>query len=353
MDKNLKKLLKNLDLVSVFNAVIKNYDYDDIVQSNTKRDNLMKYPKYKKYDDFILKNFNNVISSGYKGMLWEQSESNDSFRHVALNREFDSENIKLRLYLSPTDENLYLIINEVLKKCCIKKIPIYLKYNRENRKDKILFYLNNKSELDQIIEVLHEIKKDSPALFKNLDKMVSLICESSFDGAYITTEQLINRPNGTSYESYNILFSSVLHEIRKLMMFELQIPVYSQNCFDSFDSNLLNNIFIKNCIYVFKKYGLLIFFNEDNKFDILTNKKFSGIYQSLNETITLVEGGLEIGVRLENQIFRYYFIPYGKKIPTDNNFCGCQYTDMNIHSRDKINLYPGSKTKMRYLDIQK
>lgn len=337
--KECKDALLKIDYESLLDAVIYNFSYDELVESKIKRPNLLDIPEYNDKDKRISDILNKLISRGEEVKVWEQDERKDTFKHIAINREFHpigGQN-KFRLYLSPEDNDLYYIIFELIKRTTEQGRDIYLKYSRENRIDKILMYLKNKTDVDEKIKLLEEIKKDYPTLFQNMEKSIGWISKTSFEGVYITTEKLVKRCNGTDYDSYTILFSSMINEMRMLLLYNLGDINMPQEQLEKYDRKMLYNIFGKICIKVLGKYGVLLY-NEGEKLNVFTNEKFPGVEMPLNEDISvdIRNNFLEIGIRINGNIFRYYQIPASSQMDLNNiEYNKLTYYDMDINDHIK------------------
>lgn len=334
MDKYLNKLYLN----SLFNLVINEADYDEIVTIDNSRGNLFDNPMYKQNDDILKSNYEKAKASGMIGEFWEQSDKGNTFRHIAVNRTFADGN-HLRLYLCPEDHNLYQIVNELLKKSMHKNIPIYLKYSRENRYDKIVVYLKNPQELLIITNLLEEIKSDNPSWFTNMKKSATWLSESKFKDAYIAPEKITKRDYNVEYPSYTKVVQAMLINIRNELFFTFQV-----NNIEELKKNSKQEVF--NVFYYYLKreigkMGLYLFYNETGELLAYTNSLFPGFGKSTDEDIILTKNGLEIGKRIDISNKRYYKIPFGESLPTNaSEYKKFEYYDANDTTMKNKILYP-------------
>lgn len=245
------------------------------------------------------------------GDFWEQDKKENTFRHIAVNRVFSGKN-HLRLYLCPEDTYLYPIVNELLKRSLHGNIPVYLKYSRENRYDKLVIYSNDQYNLLEITNLLGEIKKDNPNWFNNMKKSPVWLSESKFKGAYIAPEKITKRDYNMEYKTYTIAIQAMMANIKNELLFYFKVN--NMNDLKNMNKQEVFNIFC----YFFKreigKMGLYLFYGENGKLNVYTNSLFPGFGKSVDEDISLTVSGIEIGKRIDEHNKRYYKIPFGKTI---------------------------------------
>jgi len=322
---------KNVDFSYLLNLIMDDFEYEDLVLMGAPK-NLLDDPVYKQSDDILKQNFDNALKGGMVGSFWEQSKNNNTFRHIAVNRVFDGKN-HLRLYLSPKDEYLYLIVNEMLKRSFRNNIPIYLKYSRENRYDKIVVFIHNKTDLALITKLLEEIKNDHPEWFDNMKKSPIWLSESKFKGAYITPEKCTKKDINNDFSSYTKAFETMMNNVRSEVLF----------CFRINDRKKLKNInrneLLKVFSYYFKreigKMGLFFYYDENNNLVAYTNSLFPGFGKSVDEAIRLTDEGLEIGKRIDASNKRYYKIPFGNAIPNSSE----EFKKFPFYDLDDVTYY--------------
>lgn len=338
------KALSKLDYKSLLDAVIYDYDYEELVKLNSQAPNLLEIPEFYKKDIKITEILNKLISLGKKIKVWEQNETGNTFKHIAINRDFhpdDGQN-KFRLYISPENGSLYYIVYELIKRTVTQGGDIYLKYSREDRVDKILIYLKNKSDLFDKIRLLKDIKESYPILFQNMQKSIGWISESPFDGAYIAPENLVKRCNGAEFDSYTLLFSTMLKEMKMLLLYSLGDVNMPIEQLENYDRDTINNIFKKICIKVLGKYGVLLYQEGDN-LRVFTSDEFPGVGMPLNEEISIDSKNncLEIGRRKNGSIFRYYQVPISERIDLYRiDYSKLSYYDMDFNDHLKKKVYP-------------
>lgn len=308
----MNEILGKFDREALLRIVLEEKEYEDLVSLGNGNINLLNNPVYQKYDEKLKDNFDEVIATGIKVDFWEQTKSSDSFRHMAINRKFNEEN-KLRLYLCPKDEFLYFIVNELLKRCSKTGEPIYLKYSRENRYDKIVMFLKNSEDLYSKLSLLEKIKSENPIWFSDMKKADTWLSESSFKGAFITPEKITKRDINSEYASYTMAVIALMSNVKKELMFHFKV----------LDSKMLKNVQHDELMKVFCYYflrelgkmGLFIYFDDKNKLEIYTNSLFPGFGESVDEDIRITKDGLEVGKRIDEKNKKYFKIPFGKSIP--------------------------------------
>lgn len=332
------KYLNKLDLNSLFNLVISEADYDEMVTIDNSRGNLLDDPLYKQNDDILKSNYEKAKANGMIGEFSEQSNKGNTFRHIAVNRKFNGGN-HLRLYLCPEDHNLYQIVNELLKRSLHKNIPIYLKYSRENRYDKLLIFLKNPQELLTITNLLEEIKSDNPSWFTNMKKSATWLSESKFKDAYIAPEKITKRDYNVEYPSYTKAVQAMLINIKNELFFEFQV-----NSMEELKKNSKQDVFNAFCCYFEReigKMGLYLFYNENDELLVYVNSLFPGFGKSTDEDILLTKNGLEIGKRIDISNKRYYKIPFGESLPTNaSEYKKFEYYDANDVIMKNKRFYP-------------
>lgn len=340
MDYKRTMVLDKINYKEIFDCIINDaIYYEDLVQGDSQYRNLLENEFYKQCDEAILRNFNKAVSEGVRGRLSEQSPNKDAFRHIFLNHTKQIEKIRYRLYLTPKDEVLFHLVNEICAQSIKNELPIYIKYNRKNRKDKLLFYLQDEEDYLKVVKMLFEIKTKHPEYFTNMGHMASLVSESEFPGAYLTFEKHLIGVNDREFNSYNTLFCSILNEIEDLMKFSCKSSKEDKKKFKELDQEyLFNEIFKPICLRTLLKYGVILYY--DNGLQHIVNELTPELCKPLNEYIGTNNDGLVIGLRQKNNLFRFFYIPYGKKIPNNNELYQYQYEDMNFNEYLLRDLYP-------------
>ena len=311
-----KEFINAIDFNDLLDCVINNDDYDSIYErTGIKRKNLLEYEYYKKYDNFI-KDQLKLISSSTPVLTDEQSKTNDSFFHVAINRNFG--NNKFRIYLSPSDENLYPLINEILKRSYKTDREIYLKYNRDNRLDKIIVYLQDINDLLDKLQLIEEIKKDYPQYFVNMKKSSFWISPSKIDGVYISPEAHIQRIDGGAFPSFGILVNVLINQMKEYLYFclnelddEKTVPL------KKYSKSYLMTLFKPICQRMIAMYGAFIY-QEGNDINMFYSDEFQGLAMPVNERVKFNRDTkkLEVLKRYDNS-FVVYEVPIGSSIIDD------------------------------------
>ena len=323
------EFINKIDFEDILNCVINNEDYESIYdKTGIKRENLLKYEKYKKYDEHIKKqlalinNTNIVVTS-------EQCKTNDNFFHVAINRRFSDPHNKFRIYMSPTDENLYLLVNELLKRSYRENKKIYLKYGRQNRLDKIVMYLQSKDDLLDKLDLIEKIKKEHPNYFVNMGKSSFWISPSKIDGVYISPEAHIKKIIDGNFPSFGILMNSVIGQIKEYLYFALgELGEEKDMPLKKYNKDYLMSLFKPICQRMLAMYGAFIYLDK-NELKMFYSDEFPGIYMPINEYVKFNRDTkkLEVLKRYDNE-FVLYEVPLGS--PIYNNYEDSDYVFYDI-----------------------
>ena len=276
-----KKALLEINYETIFNAVIN--DNEDKKIEETKDDsqhNLLDDEEYKLLDNTILKIYNRLIEHNIKGDLFEEDkETRRTYRHIAINRDFNQRN-KIAIFMSPKNNYIYYIISELMKRSYKENKSIYFKYTRENKIEKIIIYAVNTNDAYEKLEMIDKIKQEYPVLFTDMKRSKGWISRTNIEGVYIEPDKLIKKNDGTEYENYEELFRDVLNEMKSKLLLKLKdinvtIEELRENKIDE-----INDLFMPICIDIIGKYGILLY--EDNeKLKVFVNEKFPGVEKPL------------------------------------------------------------------------
>ena len=335
--KECDKALSKIDYNLLLDAIINDYGYDDFIRSKNDRANLLMIPKYKDMDDKITKILQKLINHNKLIRTWEQDKT---FKHIAINREFEPGNNKFRLYLSPNDDNIYYLIFELIKRCTENNMDIYFKYDITNRVDKIVIYLKNKNDLDSKIKLFESIKSDYPTLFENMDRSIACISKTKVEGVYMAPEKIIKRKNGTDFKSYTQVFVSAISDMKYLLLYKLGNVNIDGETLKKYDRGELLELLKPIASLILGKYGILMY-EKNNNLKVYYNEKFPGVGQPLNEDISVDSRNncLEYGIRLNGNIFRYFILPakdHNKQIEDLSKYT---FYDMDIQEHIRKKLY--------------
>ena len=312
-----QEFMNLVDFNELLDCIINNEDYDTVYENTgIDRKNLLSYDEYRKKDEFIkeqlFKISNNTLVDTY-----EQSKSNDSFFHVAINRTRNLPN-KFRIYLSPTDENLYYIIKELLKRSFKENKKIFLKYARQNRLDKIVIYVLNSKDMMEKLELINSIKKDYPSLFSNMKHPSFWIGTSNIDGVYIAPEAHIQRIWGGVFPSFGVLMNHILGQIEEYLYFALkELGNKGDYPLKKYDRNYLLNMFIPICKRVMAMYSAFLYI-ENNEIKNFYSNEFLGYQMPVNENVKFNRDSkkLEVLKRYDDK-FILYEVPVGMPVLND------------------------------------
>lgn len=331
----------------ILDAIINDDSYYEDVYAKTGvvRNNLLDYPIYQELDN-VISSILYQVNEKYKSATteeeknrfyctcWEQDEESEkyTFRHISLLRNFEDENTtnKIRIYLSPTDENLYPLIQEIIKYSLVNKVPIYFKYSRENRLDKLLFYVDTKENYSKIIEMLKEIKNQIPNLFSNMGNCIYWMGKTDIDGVYYAPELNAINFNGQKFKSYGMMMSKIFSDISQLLYFSIsEFDDPSNKPLLKYDRNILLSLVKKYLDYYLTKYKI---FDDDS----LENDKII----TFDDYILLDrnEKKLIVGQRLnDDYIYEFCEVPLGMPLPSRNNYKNSGYTYYQKTIFDQIN----------------
>ena len=281
-------------------------EYEDFV-CNNKEDsyNLFNDEKFKQQFEIIKKNLNMVYNSGVSTRIDNQA---NTFVHLGIKYTEDILNtFKIRIYMTPENENVLKIANELLKKSFQNKDNIYFKFsNKSNRNDKIVMYLLNQDDYQRKIKIIKEIKQEHPEYFTNMKRRLDMISESSVKGVYVAPERAIKNTLGKNYPSYGVLMSHILELTRDYMQYQLKEPDYRN--LKKYNRNYLMSIFKPVFDKLITSYNAYIIDNNGNlKFGAVPGVKRFSPEESIDFTwkINSNEKCFIYGKRLKDDIFRY------------------------------------------------
>lgn len=331
----------------ILDAIINNeLSYEDVYDNTgIVRKNLLEYPDYKEWDNVISsilyqihEKYKNAQTEEEKKKFyynhWEQDGESGkyTFRHISLLRSFRDENTSntMRIYLSPSDQNLYPLIKEIMKYSIVNKVPVYFKYSRENRLDKLLFYVDNKENYLKIIQMLKEIKNQSPNLFFNMSNCIYWMGKTDIDGVYFAPELNAINFNGQKFQSYGKMMAKVFFDISQLLYFSVgEFAKPSNKPLLKYDRNILLNVVKKSLDYYLMKYKI---FDEES----LESDKtiFFDDYILLDRT----KKQLIVGQRLNDEyLYEFCEVPSGMPLPSRNNYKNSGYTYYQKNISEHIN----------------
>ncbi len=300
---------ENIDFETLLNLITLN-DEEKILNSNantTNRKNLLEYQNYKNLDKHIDK-YLKLMQRNKKAIFTKENNSQENdYKAIAINKKPHGKD--LLLHISPDDKNLYLIVNELIQQGLTNEKGLYFKYTRENVKDKIVIFLEDKEDYEDKINILNQIKNKYPFAFENLDKSLTWFNETEIPGVFADINKPIKKQNGNAFVSNETITKTALEEAKTLLYFTFGETDLKENTpLKDYNKQYLLLLFKKICLEVFERYGLLF---SNKKYNTTKSLEFPGINQSLNHSLTFneKENTLEYGKRKCHNIFKFYQIP--------------------------------------------
>ncbi|MBR6073382.1 MAG: hypothetical protein IKP76_03585 [Bacilli bacterium] len=302
--------LDNIDYEFLLDFMIENYDgigfdYEDVVYKPVQKKNMLDRG-YQEFDDRILSNMAYLNNKKNTIKYNEQDDSHRTFRFIKLNLPDEKQDFKYRLYLCPQEQRLHELVNEIMTRGHEKDLPLYLKYSRENRYDKLIFYISTDEQYKTIISLLEEIKKAKPYLFEYMSKGPSFLFPSRFEGAYLTANKFPANYNGKKFSSYNKAFTNMLETIYNKMLYFYGV----QNLKDV--ENIDMDVFkskVKNAVM---EYGFCYTQDKDGNMKRLVNDNYPGVDQPLRFILTKIDDYLVFGKLIGNSKYEFKVTKYEK-----------------------------------------
>lgn len=311
MEKIYEDAISKIDFEALLDLLYSDFEgYDSVYKSDIERPNLLTYPECKNDDEEIKEVVCLLAQRGEEASLYEQTKNNDSFLHISIGKKRGQDN-QGRLYLSPNDSKLYPMVKDLIREAYRQKVPIYFKYTRENRKDKVVVYLKKLSEMNNVMNVFRELQKKHPDYFQNMDTPAIWINPTAVPGVYFSPEALVQHCNGNKFQSIGILMSYALEEIKTLIEFWCGID--GSLSINDMSKEYVFNVFKPIVIDTFFKYGIISpVINGDvyNKvyFPNEIGHPSNYVIEYDKERKVLTEGR-----RINNDTFRYFEIPYSRR----------------------------------------
>ena len=121
------------------------------------------------FDRFLLGVCSNPMQFQHDNAYQTIYEKKSDFIHC---QPFGSyKDVTCRLYININPQNMGVFCEKILKKCFDEKCRLYFKFwTDDNRNDTFLIYANY-NNIQKIVDILKQIKKEAPELFVGCDKM--------------------------------------------------------------------------------------------------------------------------------------------------------------------------------------
>ena len=210
---------ENIDFETLLNLITLN-DEEKILNSNantTNRKNLLEYQNYKNIDKHIDKYLKLMQRNKKTIFTKENNDQENDYKAIAINKKPHGKD--LLLHISPDDKNLYLIVNELIQQGLTNEKGLYFKYTRENVKDKIIIFLEDKEDYEDKINILNQIKNKYPFAFENLDKSLTWFNETEIPGVFADINKPVKKQNGSAFVSNETITKTALEEAKTLLYF--------------------------------------------------------------------------------------------------------------------------------------
>ena len=122
--------------------------------------NCLNLPQIKTYDEaiFLLGQIPNHFAWTYKDGGWEYFQSTDLIGEINHKRSMN-----IRFYINPPIDNIGEFVEEIIERCKVAELPVFLKtlMNDTKRRDRILLWAETKN-IGKYLEVIKDILKDYP-----------------------------------------------------------------------------------------------------------------------------------------------------------------------------------------------
>ena len=254
----------------------------------------------------------------------DNPDMKSDFCHVCVNMPLNSKNIKVRLYMAPTQKNLHQIIIELINLSLSTGKTIKFKYAlNPNRFDQLVIYLKNQEDINEKIEMLKTIRNKRPELFKGTKKCASWIFQTEIDSVYLAPEPQL-RDFLDRQTSYSSAFIKALSDTREIMKYIFDVEE-NQDLFQYSKSTTFKSYFKLIFEEMLTRYGIFMKKNNQTGQNEIASRAVKQIYFKYNkEKKELCESRIIDDVDKEyiftssqKDIFLEYFLPDTKK--TTNN----------------------------------
>ena len=306
--------------------------YSDFVFANLEKD-----PNFDSDDDKLMESIRVARAKGANIQQKNQDESKADFCHIAVNQKFPGENdIKARLYLSPQRANVHKLVIELVNRSLAEGKTIYLKYARsDDRIDQMVFYLSDKKDIDEKLELLKKIRLEHPELFRGMNKSKAWVNETDLPNVFLAPEPKCHDRLGRR-SSYGEMMRIAIESTKTILEYGYGIKENEDLASKRNDPNFYENFqeifteMLKRCGICMQKdkrtgqYENLFRPMDLNDLRIL----FVFNYDKKTQTLTETRGGFGLGEKKQDYTFSpkdkdaffKYFIPEEEKKFDDSGY---------------------------------
>ena len=197
---------------------------DDEIEEKEKRTgnfrtlpmNCRNLPQIKTYDEamFLLGQIPDQFGWTYKDSGWEYFQSTDLIGEVDHKR-----NMNIRFYINCSLENIGDFVEEIIERCKVAELPVFLKtlMNDTARKDRILLWAEPK-DIGQYLLVLQDILKDNPQWQMEEPPVLTGKVLNGIGVASEPNEEQQQGKQGNDRHSFNTLRSQAIFETNEDML---------------------------------------------------------------------------------------------------------------------------------------
>jgi len=206
----------------------------------------------------------------------DNPDEKSDFCHVSVNMPLSSNDIKVRLYLSPTQKNLHQMVVELVNWALSKGKNIKFKYAlTSNRVDQLVIYLKDQDDINEKLEILKNLSNRRPELFEKSQRCASWVFGTDVDSVYLAPEPQLTDYLGRQ-TSYSAALIKALSNTKAILEYNFNVEK-DQDLSQYVNTSSFKTIFKADFEEMLKRQGIFMKKNENTG-------RYEIIYRDVKQT---------------------------------------------------------------------